>query len=72
VKTVTVNGQKQRLTDLEDLSYFRLCRLADRSHAERPTVTWSLPDGSSGTVVPGQRAPLVQGGVYNVALTGNA
>lgn len=72
MKTVTINGQKQRLPDLADLSYYRLCFIAEVDHRQNPTVTWSLPDGRSGTITPGLRAPLERGGVYNVMVTGNA
>lgn len=72
MKRITVNGRERTVSDLSDLSYSRLCYLAEKDERQDPTATWSTPDGRSGTVERGQRAPLVSGGVYNVMVTGNA
>jgi len=49
-----------------------LVRLSGRPRLDGLTVTWSLPDGRCGSVLPGEYAPLDGGAVYNVAHTGAA
>lgn len=57
---------------LKGISYERLCLEAGERREANPTVVYFLPDGRRGSVAAGQRAPLQEGAVYDVVVTGAA
>lgn len=73
---VTINGKKRKLpaiTRAEGVKYFELCDVAGIERTSQVmTVTYSLPDGRSGSLLTGEVAPVADGAVYNLAVTGNA
>lgn len=70
---IIVNGQSREIrTGFETISYHRLCLEANVDNALNPSVTYLLPDDQTGIVAPGELAPLVDGAVYDVQVTGAA
>lgn len=70
---VILNGEKLQIPDLYNgkISYDQLCYLAKEPPVCNPSITYSA-GGEEGIVSHGQYAPLVEGIVYNVYVTGNS
>ncbi len=70
---IRVNGREVKVDrrKVKGLTYETLCTLAWKDAALQPTVGYDV-GYRSGTVLPGQEAPMADGGIYNVAYTGGA
>jgi hypothetical protein len=70
--SVHANGKVYKMILMPTVSYEQLCATVGRPTDGCMTVTYSMPDGSCGTVLPKQFAPLGEGAVYNICNTNNA
>ena len=73
---ITINGIVQSVGSFSKASYEWLCEQAGIDPARQPTITFRVPvvdsGPNNGTVTRGWFAPMCDGAVYNVAVTGNA
>lgn len=71
VVTINLNGFDRKVDKADHISYEKLCKLTSNPIEFNPTVTWSTGPHRTGQIVAGEEAPLREGAVYNVWITGN-
>jgi hypothetical protein len=77
---VTINGKPQKFDGNPsaeyEISYEELCEEANKNPLHNPTVVCCIPSLKRGyidtTITAGEKAPLVDGAIYQVMVTGGA